>query len=58
MLFHYLLFLNTYYLKVEGIDAKLVNPLQFLNAPVPKGVGVLNQIVGAVPLILFVVDVI
>jgi hypothetical protein len=43
-------------LKVDGIDAKLVNPLQFLNAPTPYGVGVLNQIVGAVPLILFVVD--
>ena len=45
-------------MKVEGIDAKLVNPVQFLNAPVPKGVGVLVQIVGAVPLILFVVELI
>ena len=53
-----LLFLNTYYLKFAGIDAKFDKPVQFKNAPVPVGVGVLLHIVGAVPVSAFDVVVI
>ena len=49
ILYFRLQFLNTYYLKFRGIDAKLSKPVQFLNAAVPEGVGFLNQSVGALP---------
>ena len=57
-LLYYLLFLNTYYLKFRGIDAKFDKPVQLLNASVPVGVGVLLHIVGAVPVSAFDVVVI
>ena len=45
-------------MKLEGIAAKLDKPIQFLKAAVPIGSGILNHIVGAVPLIEFVVEII
>ena len=43
-------------MKLEGIAAKFDKPIQFRNAAVPIGVGTLNHISGAVPLIELVVD--
>jgi hypothetical protein len=54
----YLLFLNTYYLKFRGIDAKFDKPVQLLNASVPDGVGILFQSSGAVPVSEFIVELI